>query len=501
MLILLILVVILPIIGAMFALIFKNRLTNWFAVLFALATAVVGVMAGIKSFPGTYLKMLSGGMPWIKELDNTKLFGVSIDPLSALLIGLVTVMGVLITIYSTEYLSPRNKEHPTQDDHRRYFFWLLIFIGAMVGIAVSPNLLQLFIFWELTTLCSWALISHNHNHDRPALHAGFKALMMTHVGGIFYLIGLFILFIFTKSFDFKALGELDASMRSLVFFLFLMAAWAKAAQIPFHTWLPSAMEAPTPISAYLHAAAMVKAGVYLVARISMETWSISSGMGLVVAIMAMVTMFMALLFYFLQDDLKKLLAYSTIAHLSYILLGISLGIMGSSKGFQGGILHILCHGVAKTTLFLTVGAISYSMGTKKISELGGIARKLPIETFAFFIGAFAVTGIPPFACFWSKFLIFTGAMDIKGVIGPILMVLVIIESVTSFSWFLWVGHKVFFGPPKVRTVAEITSGLSTPEAALAHDPPAIHWVLIALAIACIVVPLVGIPLVQAISVP
>jgi len=499
--ILLIIVVGMPIFGAVVTLALRDKCAGRAGVFFSILTAIAGISAIVRNFPNASNRLF-GSMPWLQSATDhavhLKLFGVAIDPLSSIMLIVTTVIGALIAIYSTEYLSRRNVEHPTSEGQGRYYFWLLLFIGSMTGLAVSPNLLQLFIFWELTTLCSWALISFTETEK--ALKAGFKALIMTHLGAIFFLIGLLILFISTKSFDFSALASpaLSDATRSFVFIMFLVAAWAKAAQIPFHTWLPEAMEAPTPISAYLHAAAMVKAGVYLIARIVGATWAastgatgehgimISNGVGIVVGVMAILTMLMAMMFYFLQDDLKRLLAYSTIAHLGYVLLGLSLGILGSAVAYQGGVLHIICHGFAKTTLFLAVGAVSYAAGTRSISKLGGVAKQLPIAAAAFFVGAFAATGLPPFACFWSKFWILTGAMATHTPIGVIFLVLALGESLVSFAWFLRIGQRVFFG--------------TAPEGLVVQNPsPAINWVLIALIVMCIAAPFIGLPLVEAIK--
>lgn len=480
---LLVLVILFPLVGAVVALIVRGRASAYVGVGFSLVTMLAAVWSIIHVFPGRFVRMF-GEMPWLTGVAESRLFGVAIDPLSSVMLGVATVIGFLVVLYSSEYLTERNAEHQYAEGHARYYAWLLLFMASMAGIALSPNLLQLIIFWELTSLCSWALISHTN--DQPALRAGFKALIMTHAGGLFYLLGLCILVVFTKQFGFDALSSLSPALRSAVFILFLIAAWAKAAQIPFHTWLPDAMVAPTPISAYLHAAAMVKAGVYLTARIVAANSGLGEGIGLLVAGMAMLTMFMALMLYFLQDDLKKLLAYSTIAHLSYIFLGISLGILGSSTGFQGGVLHIINHAVGKSLLFLTVGAIAYATGSRNISELGGLARFMPVQTVAFFVGAFTVTGVPPFASWYSKFMIFTGSMEIGGSLGPILLVLVLSESVISFAWFLWIGQKVFLGTPSQVAVAK-------------DPPPAIDWTLIILIAACLAAPLAGIPLVRAIA--
>jgi hydrogenase-4 component D len=278
-------------------------------------------------------------------------------------------------------------------------------------------------------------------------------------------------------------------MRFAVFILIVVAAWAKAAQIPFFTWLPDAMVAPTPVSAYLHAAAMVKAGVYLVARVALANATISYNAGLIVGIMAVITMIVAVIMYFLQDDLKRLLAFSTIGHLSYVLFGVSLGIMGSTTGFQGGILHIINHGSAKGLLFLTVGAIAYATGSRSIKELSGLGRRMPLVSVAFIIGFLAVTGIPPFSCFWSKFMIFTGAFELGGVVAPALGVLAILESVAAFAWYLFVAHRVFFGAVSEK------AAVATKDPSLVITLPLI--ILMAL---CFLAPVIGWPFVQYLSV-
>jgi hydrogenase-4 component D len=433
-------------------------------------------------------KFLFGGhwLSWIGTTPETS-FGFLIDPLSSLMLIVITVIGLLVVIYSTEYLSSRNKDHSFKKPVSNYYFWMLLFIGSMVGLVISPTFLQLFIFWEMTTICSWALISYTK--DDKALFNGFKAFIMTHLGGLCFLVALALLFVNAHSFSFSALDSLDPGMRFTVFMLLLVAAWAKAAQIPFFTWLPDAMVAPTPVSAYLHAAAMVKAGVYLIARVAVSNTMLSDGAGLVLGIMAVATMVVAVILYFIQDDLKRLLAFSTIGHLGYILFGISLGILGSATGFKGGILHIINHGCAKGLLFLSVGAIAYATGSKSIRELSGLGRKMPLVSAAFIIGFLAVTGVPPLSCFWSKFMIFTGAFELGGIAGPVLGTISILESVAAFAWYLFIGHKVFFGKVSERAAV-----------AMADPPMAINVTLIVLMILSLLAPLIGYAFVQYLSV-
>ena len=478
---LLIAAVLLPIAGALAAGLLPRRWPRPLAVAAALGAALAAIVAAYAGFPAGY-RGLFQGLPWLGERGRA-LFGLLLDPLSTILLLVVTVVGFLTVLYSTSYLTEKNRDHGVGEEAQgRYYFWLLAFLASMVGVAIAPNFLQLFIAWELTTVCSWALISF-YRTER-SLRAGFKAIVMTHAGGLFFLLALLILFAKTGSFGFDAPGRLTPNLRAWVYGFLLVAAWAKSAQVPFHTWLPDAMEAPTPISAYLHAAAMVKAGVYLMARAVSSGWAMPSGVGLLMTVMALMTIMIALSFYFVQDDLKRLLAYSTIAHLGYVLLGVALGALGSKLAFQGGALHILMHSFGKATLFLAVGAIAYATGSRSIHALGGLARTMPLTAAAYFVGVLAVTGIPPFSCFWSKFMILAGALQLGGITGPLVMVLVLGESLVAFGWMLYVGQRVFFGAP-----TQLSLG--------GKDPPLTMSIsLVLLMIGCLLVPLVGIPLVR-----
>ncbi len=481
---LLVALVLVPIAGAFISYPLKPRIGDRIPAIVAGLTFLIGLAAIIWGYPH-HNQLFIGQLPWVET--KAQLFGFLIDPLSSLMLIVITVIGILVVVYSAEYLSSRNKDHAYLENRGGYYFWMLLFIGSMVGIAISPSFLQLFIFWEMTTMCSWALISYHR--DSQSLFNGFKALLLTHLGGIALLVAMALLYAKSGSLAFSALDSLKPGLRLTVFILILIAAWAKAAQIPFYTWLPDAMVAPTPVSAYLHAAAMVKAGVYLVARVAVSNTGISHTAGLILAIMAVITIMVAVIMYFIQDDLKRLLAFSTIGHLGYVLFGVSLGIMGSTTGFEGGILHIINHGSAKGLLFLSVGAIAYATGSRSIKELSGLARKLPIVSTGFIIGLFAVTGVPPLSCFWSKFMMFTGAFEIGGVAGPIMGVLLILESLAAFAWYLLVGHRVFFG--KVSEKAAVATG----------DPsPVITVPLIILMALCFLAPLIGWPFVQYLNV-
>jgi len=488
-------VVAIPFVGAIACIASRDRASKPIAVFSTLLTAAAAIALAVRMPKESFL---FGQMPWLGMASTKGFFGYQFDALAFVMLLASTIIGLAIATYSAGYLSPENRDHRTTSGQARYYFWLMLFVGAMVGIAISPTLLQLLIFWEMTTLCSWALISFYDNQE--SLKAGLKALVMTSIGGLFFIGGLVWVFSATGSMSFSALGEMPIGARAGVFVFFLIAAWAKSAQVPFHTWLPDAMAAPTPISAYLHAAAMVKAGVFLIARLVSAGWKLPSGIGFLVSVAALVTMFAALYLYFFQDDLKRLLAYSTIAQLGYILLGIGLGTLGAQMAFRGAVLHILMHAFAKTTLFLTVGVVAYATGTRSISRLSGLWHTMPIPAAAFFVGAFALTGVPPLACFWSKLYVLAGALQLPGAFGVIALVLILIESLVSFGWFLWVGQKVFLG--KMRPAPSTRKGETeavhshASVSAIADPPRSMEWVLIALIILTLAAPFVGIPMVS-----
>jgi hydrogenase-4 component D len=439
-----------PLIGALLCAFAPRKRVDGIAIL-AVSGMLLSLVWMLLDKPAGVWKSLPLSLRWMQGYLSSGLFGVLLDPLAILLLLIVVVLGFLVMLYGTAYISTGNREHPSEVGKARHHAWLLLFITAMIGVALSPNLLQLYIFWEMTTLCSWALISHYRNPE--SLRAGFKALMMTFSGGLFFAFGLILLYVHTGSFEFDALSDLAPQMRLWVFLCFAVAAWAKSAQFPFFTWLPDAMAAPTTVSMYLHAAAMVKAGVFLLVRLALANTGLPWAAGLIVAIMAVVTMLLALWLFFFQDDLKKLLAYSTIAHLSYVLLGVGLAIMGSRLGGYAGAMHIMNHSVGKGLLFLCVGVLSYTTGTRKISELSGVVRHSPLAAIAFIVGMLAILGVPPFSGFWSKFYLLVAAIQLGGATGWLLLLPFLLEIIVAFAWFLHIGHKVFFGPPSAQVAA------------------------------------------------
>jgi hydrogenase-4 component D len=358
-------------------------------------------------------------------------------------------------VYSAGYLSPENREHPEIEAKRRYYFFLLLFIGTMAGVVYSSTMLGLLVFFELTGVCSWGLIGYYD--DAKARKAAMKAIVTTQVASLGLYVATAVFFLASKTFELTALAGLPDNIKLIIFFGVMVAAWGKSAQLPLHFWLPDAMSAPTPISAYLHAASMVKVGVYVFARCLVSAGQVPQVVGTVGAIMAIVTMLYGFILYFPQKDMKRLLAYSTIAQLSYIFLALSASVFGSTMAFNGGIAHIFNHAFAKSLFFLVAGALSYAAGTKMLPSLKGIMRKMPLVGVSFLVATLAVSGVPPFNGFFSKFSILAGGF-MAAKTNPLLMVLMVIavlETVGSFAWLFWVFGEAVPGEPSPDVTAAI----------------------------------------------
>lgn len=316
------------------------------------------------------------------------------DGLGVFLAAIATVIGSLAVIFSRDYMRG-------EAQLGRYYAMVLLFIGAMAGLVLSGSLLFLFVFWEITALCSYALISF-YNDDPKAVAGGIKALIITQVGGAGLLAGALIAYSYTGSFqinDFLAnFTSLPVFALATMAFGFLIAAAAKSAQIPFQTWLPDAMEAPTPVSALIHAATMVNAGVYLLARFYpafefVPYWKeavlmVGAFTALLAALMAMVAV-----------DLKRVLAYSTVSQLGYMVYAIGAGGIFASQ------FHLLSHAVFKALLFLAAGAVIHGVGTRDMRQMGRARIQMPFVRSVFIIGSLALAGLPILNGFWSKELV------------------------------------------------------------------------------------------------
>ncbi len=359
---------------------------------------------------------------------------------------IATAIGSLAVIFSTSYMKG-------EESLGRYYAYVLFFIGSMAGLVLSSNILLMFVFWEFTALCSYALIAF-HNDDPKAVAGGIKALIITSIGGVGLLVGGILIFVYTGSYDVDTFiaavtgGPFDARILALIAFGFLAAAAAKSAQFPFQTWLPDAMEAPTPISALIHAATMVNAGVYLLARFypafqSVPYWRLS------VMLVGMITALLAGIMALTSNDIKRVLAYSTVSQLGYMVYAIGAGSVFASQ------FHLMSHSIFKALLFLGAGAIIHNIGTRDMLKMGGLGKQMPFVKWVFIIGSLALAGIPILNGFWSKEVILEA-----GIVGgggyKAFAVMVAIAGLTALYTIRMVW-MVFYGEPRSELHVHPTS--------------------------------------------
>ncbi|MDS0281546.1 hydrogen gas-evolving membrane-bound hydrogenase subunit E [Haloarcula onubensis] len=400
----------LPFLGAAVApLVYRvigERTAYFAAAVAAVSLALVGSLYGSHG---------SAALPWIPSYGVALAFYV--DGLALLIGTLASGVGVLVFVYSAGYMH----DEPGQ---AKYYATLLAFMGSMLGIAFAADLISLFVFWELTSVTSFLLIGHYRNTD-ASRYAARKSMLITVSGGLFLLVGLLLLSVVASSVPgvdsaFRLAGEgsilanagaVVAALRAQglfvpVLLLVGVGAATKSAQVPFHIWLPNAMEAPTPVSAFLHSATMVKAGVYLVGRfrplLLTEEWT------LVFGILGLLTMTVTAILAVGASDIKELLAYSTASHLGLIVAGYG---MSGYLGAETGGFHILNHALFKAPLFLVAGIVAHEAGTRAIDTIGGLARDLPLTAAVTVVAGLGMAGVPPFNGFYSKEFLFDATYE------------------------------------------------------------------------------------------
>ena len=428
-----------------------------------LATTAVFASLGIASY--LFARMLITGahynlpfeVPWLNLGNRVIPAGILVDNLTIVMLGVVTLISALVHLYSIGYM---------EGDVRycRYYTYLLLFTTSMLGLVLSNNLITLYMCWELVGLSSYLLIGHWFE-KRSAYNAAIKAFIVTRIGDVGMFIAILIIFFKTGSlryvdvFHAVAVGKISGTLLTLVGLGLFFGAMGKSAQVPTHTWLPHAMVAPTPVSAYLHAAAMVKLGVYLMLRVYIEV-GFTQIVTIACLVVGLISMMYGCIMYFPQRDLKRLLAYSTITQLSYILTGVGIASLGSSLALQGAALHIFNHGFAKELFFLTAGLISYSTGTRLLNEISGL-KKIKGAAVGFIVAAMSITGIPPFNCFWSKISIIIGGYQTGTLVGIIASTIILFESLICFIWFLRILTQCIMGKPseRVEKAQEVPSSM------------------------------------------
>jgi len=362
--------------------------------------SIAGIVLAAAGGIAVLLEVLGGAQAdltyqWAVLGTRPLVVGFVVDPLSAVMLAMVGVVASLITIYSVGYMhgDPR---------FPRFFAYFSLFQFSMLFLVLADNFLFMYAAWELVGLCSYLLIGFWF--ERPAAaRAALKAFVTTRVGDFALMIGLLILFVHTGTLAFTgvfrgiASGQISGPLLTLAAVLVFGGAVGKSAQVPLHVWLPDAMEGPTPVSALIHAATMVAAGVYLVARTYPLFWLSQGHQALgVVGYIGGITALFAATMGVVEDDIKRVLAYSTVSQLGYMLMG--LGVLG----YAAGMFHLITHAFFKALLFLGAGSVIHAVATNNMKEMGGLARAMPVTFWTFLVATLALTGIPPFSGFFSK---------------------------------------------------------------------------------------------------
>ena len=371
-----------------------------------------------------------------------------VDALSVLFALMGTLLGGCVMLYSIGYMAHDKSA-------TRFYASMLIFIGGFVGLVYSANLFIFYLCWELVGLCSFSLVGFWYT-NREAVAGARKVLLMTHIAGYGLLAGILLIYHRTGS----ALWTDPAVARSFtggVFVLMLVALVAKSVQVPLHTWIPEAMAAPTPVSALLHAACYVKAGVYLAARMySFGAGSVPWG-GATLVWVGTVTMAVGVMYAMVQTDLKRMLAYSTVSQIGYMMMGIGIG---TPLAITAGLLHCLNHGFFKGGLFLTAGSVQHAAGTRDMNKLGGLAQKMPQTTLSWMIGVGSMMGIPLMSGFASKWMLYAAALQAGWAVPAIV------------AWAVSLG-TVFLG---AKATSAVFLGPTTEATKDAHEsPPTMVW--------------------------
>ena len=423
----------LPFISIPFVLLFSRwrKVRDWFAALVIGITSLLALSLLLDVQSG---HEITSSIPWLSAYGFT--VTAHVDGLAAFLAVVVNSLGFLIVVYSQGYMG-----HET--GLPRYYSLVLLFIGAMTGLVLAGNFLQLYIFWEIVGICSAFLIAFWY--DRPeAVRAGLKAFLVTRVGDAALLIGFVWLYTQTGTIDFQKLGAMAAqgiiplSLLTTTGILILAGAMGKSAQVPLHVWLPDAMEGPTTVSALIHAATMVNAGVYLVAR-TYPIFSLSSTWLATVGWVGVISALLAASIATVTMDIKRVLAYSTISQLGLMFAALGTGTGG---GWFASQFHLMSQGYFKALGFLAAGSIIHMLGTRNMEDMGGLRKRMPLTFVAFLFSTLALAGVPPFVGFWSKDLIIS-ELSLAGMNLQALLV-VVVSMLTAYYMFRAL-FKVFFG--------------------------------------------------------
>jgi NADH-quinone oxidoreductase subunit L len=482
----LLLVPLLPFVGFLLNASFGRRLTKQASGAVACGTILVAFLVSIAavgqlvSLPPEDRSIVQQAFTWITSGDFNVGLTFRLDPLSAVMILVVTGIGSLIHIYSTAYMhDERDREFAT------YFAYLNLFAAFMLVLVLGANFLVMFVGWEGVGLCSYLLIGFWF--EKPsAADAGKKAFIVNRIGDFGFLLGILLVFVRFGTLDFQEVAHAVAGIGpeaafgtlSLITLLLFIGATGKSAQIPLYVWLPDAMEGPTPVSALIHAATMVTAGVYMIGR-NAALFSRAPETLTIVAIIGTATALMAGTIGLVQNDIKRVLAYSTVSQLGYMFLAMGVG------AFAGGIFHLYTHAFFKALLFLASGAVIHAVGGEQdLRRMGGLKRELPLTYWTFLVGAIAIAGVPGLAGFFSKdeilYRAFVGGHTVLWSIG-------LLTSLLTAVYMFRLVFLVFHGERREPAAA------AGDQRHLHDAPPAMAMALVVLAAGSIVAGYAGLP--------
>ena len=395
---------------------------------------------------GTYEALMPYNFKWLPFTESLSIdMGILLDPISVMMLVVISTVSLLVHIYSFGYMKGER-------GFQRYYAFLSLFTMSMLGLVVATNIFQMYLFWELVGVCSYLLIGFYYP-KHAAVHASKKAFIVTRFADLFFLIGIlfYSFYVGTFNYDLNAQPELNSALAGAAWvmptalFLMFIGGAGKSAMFPLHIWLPDAMEGPTPVSALIHAATMVVAGVYQVASL-FPIWVQYAPEALhYVAYIAAFTAFYAAAVACCQRDIKRGLAFSTISQIAYMLvaLGVCFAVDNhhGGLGYMAGIFHLFTHAMFKALLFLCSGAIIVIIGSNFKDYMGGLHKYMPITNICFLIGCLAIAGIPPFAGFWSKDEIISACFQFSPFMGWFMTV---VAGMTAFYMFR-LYYVIFWG--------------------------------------------------------
>ncbi len=410
-------------------------------------------------------------VPWLRFGDTVIHMGYRVGPLEAAVLFMVTLVSWMVLIFSKGYMHGDAR-------FNRFFANVTLFVTGMLTLVLADNFLLFFVAWEIMGLCSYLLIGHWFE-DLDNARAAFKAFIVTRLGDVGLMLGIWLLFASAGTFEFDAImakvtaGEIDKGLLTLAGLMLFAGAVGKSAQVPLHIWLPDAMAGPTPVSALIHAATMVAAGVFLVAR-AFPIYQAAPAAAAYVAFTGALTALLAALIATVQTDIKKALAYSTVSQLGYMMTALGVG------GYAAGLFHLETHAFFKALLFLGSGSVIHAVHTQEMHQMGGLIGKLKVTGITFIIGTLALAGIPPFAGFFSKDEILLDAYRSQ---FPVLFWVLVTAAFLTAYYMSRVVILTFFGRPRDHHAYEH-----------AHESPANMTVpLLVLAVPAVVAGFFGAP--------